>query len=112
MTNFTNKSMNEIYRRCKYLFHKSFSPPPTSEHRRQRSDLHHLLPPVQGDAAGQTAEQGRGDPHPALDLHQILPGEILGHITSVYLQYAKLQVIVLCNASRLSSTKELTSLYL
>lgn len=56
-----------------------------SEHRRQRSNLHHLLPPVQGDAAGQAAEPRRGDQDSAVDLHQILPGEVLRHkIKSVW----------------------------
>lgn len=78
-----------IYHRCECLFRNPFSPLPTSEHRRQCSDLHHLLPPVQGDAAGQTAEQGGGDPDPAVDLHQVLPGEILGHRINVYMQNYK-----------------------
>lgn len=55
-----------------------FSPLSTfslSEHGGQRSHLHHLLPPVQSDAAGQAAEQGGGHQDPAVDLHQVLPGE-------------------------------------
>lgn len=47
------------------------------EHGGQCSHLHHLLSPVQGDATGQAAQQGGGYPDPALDLHQVLPGEAL-----------------------------------
>lgn len=50
---------------------------PSPEHRRQCSHLHHLLPFVQGDAIGQTAEQRRRNQDSAVDLHQILSGEII-----------------------------------
>lgn len=45
------------------------------EHGGQRSHLHHLLSPVQGDAIGQAAQQGRGHQDSAVDLYQIFPGE-------------------------------------
>lgn len=46
------------------------------EHGGQRSHLHHLLPPVQGDATGQAAQQGGGHQDAAVDFHQVLPGVI------------------------------------
>ena len=44
----------------------------------QRPHLHHLLPPVPGDAIGQAAEQGGGDQNSAVDLHQVISGEGAG----------------------------------
>lgn len=46
------------------------------EHGGQRSHLHHLLSPVQGDASGQAAQQGGGHQDAAVDLHQVLPGAV------------------------------------
>ena len=53
--------------------------PPTSFlAARRRHDLHQLLPAVPRDAPRQAALEGRGHPHAALDLHQVLPGAPLG----------------------------------
>ena len=45
---------------------------------RERHDLRFVLPAVPGDAAGEAAQQGRGHPHFALDLPQVIPGPALG----------------------------------
>lgn len=60
-----------------FFFFNFTSPrsPRLPEHRGQRSHLHHLLSPVQGDATGQAAQQGGGYQDAAVDLHQVLPGE-------------------------------------
>ena len=50
----------------------------------QRTHLHHLLPPVPGDAVGQAAEQGGGDQNPAVDLHQVVSGERRGGWGSIH----------------------------
>lgn len=47
----------------------------STEHGGQRSHLHHLLSSVSSHAAGQAPQQRGGHSHPALDFHQILPGE-------------------------------------
>lgn len=60
----------------------SRSSPSTSEHGGQRSHLNHLLPPVQSDAIGQTAEQGRRHQDTAVDLHQVLSGETVTYAAS------------------------------
>ena len=44
----------------------------------QRSHLHHLLPPVPGDAVGQAAEPRGGHQNSAVDLHQVVSGERRG----------------------------------
>lgn len=69
----------------------TFSSLYTSEHGGQCSHLNHILPPVQSDATGQTAEQGGGHQDSAVDLHQVLPGEI---VTS-----ANKHLSLICNIS-------------
>lgn len=59
--------------------------PALSEHGGQRSHLHHLLPPVQSDAIGQTAEQGRRHQDSAVDIHQILSGETVKYAANSHL---------------------------
>lgn len=41
----------------------------------ERQNLHHLLPAVPRDEAGEAAVTRRRDPDPAVDFHQILPSE-------------------------------------
>lgn len=41
----------------------------------KRQDLHHLLPTVSRDEAGEAAVTRGRDPDPAVDFHQILPSE-------------------------------------
>lgn len=48
----------------------------SSEHRGQRSHLHHFLSTVSSHAAGQAPQQRGGHSHLALDFHQILPGKV------------------------------------
>lgn len=48
---------------------------------RRQHDLYQLLPTLSRDEAGQAAEQGRGHPDIALDLHQVLPSPALGRHT-------------------------------
>lgn len=47
----------------------------TAELWRQRQDLHHLLPAVPSDEAGEAPVSRGRNSDPAVDLHQILPGE-------------------------------------
>ena len=50
-------------------------PKGTAELWRERQDLHHLLPAVPRDEAGEAAVSRGRDSDPAVDLHQILPSE-------------------------------------
>lgn len=47
----------------------------TAELRRERQNLHHLLPAVPCDEAGQAAVSRGRDSDAAVDLHQIFPSE-------------------------------------
>lgn len=60
-----------------FLFLKKHQTPPkgTAELRRERQDLHHLLPTVPRDEAGEAAFSRGRDSDPAVDLHQIFPSE-------------------------------------
>lgn len=63
------------------------------EHGGQRSHLHHLLPPLQGDATGQAAQQGGGHQDAAVDFHQVLPG---ADCQSVFKHMIKLENALWC----------------
>jgi hypothetical protein len=46
-----------------------------------KHNFHQLLPPVSRYAFGQIAEQRRGHPNAALDVHQVIPGAALRRST-------------------------------
>lgn len=50
------------------------------EGRGERLGVHHLLPALPCDAAGEAAEPLGGHQEPAVDLHQVLPGESRGQL--------------------------------
>ena len=49
-------------------------------------DQHQLLPPLPRHASRQTAQSRWRHPHTPLDVHQILPGDVIAHVTALQSQ--------------------------